>query len=86
MNFTMLKIKSLDFVRGKKLSEIHTEIRFLLDGLLIDFNDMSTLLSSLYAQKFGDHVYDTKQSVMLELWGMQSAPSLPSLPVPLWVK
>ena len=33
--------------------------------------------------------YDTKQSdgevpVMLELWGMQSTPSLPSLPDPLW--
>ena len=33
--------------------------------------------------------YDTKQSdgevsVMLELWGMRSIPSLPSLPVPLW--
>ena len=32
--------------------------------------------------------YDTKQSdgevpVMLELWGMQSTPSLPSLPGPL---
>ena len=34
--------------------------------------------------------YDTKQSdgevpVMLELWGMQSTPSLPSLPDPLWL-
>ena len=34
-------------------------------------------------------VYDTKQSdgevpVMLELWGIQSTPSLPSLPGPLW--
>ena len=33
--------------------------------------------------------YDTKQSegevsVMLELWGMGSAPSLPLLPGPLW--
>ena len=33
--------------------------------------------------------YDTKQSdgevpVMLELWGMGSTPSLPSLPGPLW--
>ena len=33
--------------------------------------------------------YDNKQSagevpVMLELWGMQSTPSLPSLPGPLW--
>ena len=33
--------------------------------------------------------YDTKQSdgevpAMLELWGMQSTPSLPSLPGPLW--
>ena len=33
--------------------------------------------------------YDTKQSdgevpVILELWGMQSTPSLPSLPGPLW--
>ena len=33
--------------------------------------------------------YDTKQSdwevpAMLELWGMQSNPSLPSLPGPLW--
>ena len=33
--------------------------------------------------------YDTKQSdgevpVMLELWGMQSTPSLPSLPGRLW--
>ena len=33
--------------------------------------------------------YDTKQSdgkvpVMLGLWGMQSTPSLPSLPGPLW--
>ena len=33
--------------------------------------------------------YDTKQSageasVKLELWGMQSNPSLPSLPGPLW--
>ena len=33
--------------------------------------------------------YDTKQSdgevpVMLELWGMWSTPSLPSLPGPLW--
>ena len=33
--------------------------------------------------------YDTKQSdgevpVMLDLWGMQSTPSLPSLPGPLW--
>ena len=33
--------------------------------------------------------YDTKQSdgevpVMLELWGMLSIPSLPSLPGPLW--
>ena len=33
--------------------------------------------------------YGTKQSdgeatVMLELWGMQSTPSLPSLPGPLW--
>ena len=33
--------------------------------------------------------YDTKQSdtevpVMLELWGMQSTPLLPSLPGPLW--
>ena len=35
--------------------------------------------------------YDTKQSdgeasVMLELWGMQSTPSVPSLPGPLWPK
>ena len=34
--------------------------------------------------------YDTKQSdgevpVMVELWGMQSGPSLPSLPGPLWL-
>ena len=34
-------------------------------------------------------VYDTKQSdgeapVMLELWGMRTTPSLPSLPGPLW--
>ena len=34
--------------------------------------------------------YDTKQSdgevpVMLELWGMQSTPSLPSLSGPLWL-
>ena len=34
-------------------------------------------------------IYDSKQSggeasVMLELWGMQSTPSLPSLPGPLW--
>ena len=34
-------------------------------------------------------VYNTKQSdgkvpVMLELWGMRSTPSLPSLPGPLW--
>ena len=34
-------------------------------------------------------VYDTKQSdcevpVMLELWGMQTTPSLPSLPGPFW--
>ena len=34
-------------------------------------------------------VYDSKQSdgevsVMLELWRMQIAPSLPSLPSPLW--
>ncbi len=33
--------------------------------------------------------YDTKQSdaevpVMLDLWGMRSTPSLPSLPGPLW--
>ena len=33
--------------------------------------------------------YDTKQSdgevpLMLELWGMQSTPLLPSLPGPLW--
>ena len=33
--------------------------------------------------------YDTKQydgdaPVMLELWGMRSTPSLPSLPDPLW--
>ena len=33
--------------------------------------------------------YDTKQSdgdvpVILELWGMRSTPSLPSLPGPLW--
>ena len=33
--------------------------------------------------------YDTKQSdggvtAMLELWGMRSTPSLPSLPGPLW--
>ena len=36
-------------------------------------------------------VYDSKQSdgkapVMLELCGMQSTPSLPSLPGPLWSK
>ena len=35
--------------------------------------------------------YDTKQSdgeapVILELWGMQSTPSLPSLPGPLWLE
>ena len=35
--------------------------------------------------------YDTKQSdgevpVMLELWGMQSTPLLPSLPGPLWLE
>ena len=34
--------------------------------------------------------YDTKQSdgevpAMLELWGIQSTPSLPSLPSPLWL-
>ena len=34
--------------------------------------------------------YDTKQSdnevpVIQELWGMQSTPSLPSLPGPLWL-
>ena len=33
--------------------------------------------------------YDTKRSdgivpIMLELWGMRSTPSLPSLPGPLW--
>ena len=28
--------------------------------------------------------YDGEASVMLELWGMQSTPSLPSLPDPLW--
>ena len=36
-------------------------------------------------------VYDTKQSdgevpVMLELWGMRSTSSLPSLPGPLWLR
>ena len=36
-------------------------------------------------------VYDTKQSdgevlAMLELWGMQSAPSLTSFPGPLWLR
>ena len=35
--------------------------------------------------------YDTKQSdgevpVRLELWGMQSTPSLPLLPGPLWLR
>ena len=35
--------------------------------------------------------YDTKQSdgvvpVVLELWGMQSTPSLPLLPGPLWLR
>ena len=35
------------------------------------------------------NVYDSKQSdgearVMLELWGMRSIPSLPSLPGPIW--
>ena len=35
--------------------------------------------------------YDTKQSdgevlVMLELWGMQSTPSSPSIPGPLWLE
>ena len=35
--------------------------------------------------------YDTKQSdgeipIMLKLWGMQSTPSLPSLPAPLWLR
>ena len=35
--------------------------------------------------------YGTKQSdgevpVMLELWGMQSTPSLPLLPGPLWAR
>ena len=35
--------------------------------------------------------YDTKQSndevpVMLDLWGMQSTPLLPSLPGPLWLE
>ena len=35
--------------------------------------------------------YDTKQSdgevpVMLELWGMQSTPSLPSIPGPFWLE
>ena len=34
-------------------------------------------------------VYDTKQSdgeipVIMEFWGMQNTPSLPSLPGPLW--
>ena len=34
--------------------------------------------------------YDTKQSdgevsAMVELWGMRSTPSLPSLPGPLWL-
>ena len=29
--------------------------------------------------------YDTKQSVMLGLWGMQSTPSLPLLSGPLWL-
>ena len=35
--------------------------------------------------------YDIKQSdgeasVMLDLWGMRSSPSLPSLPGPLWIE
>ena len=28
--------------------------------------------------------FDGEAPVMLELWGMQSTPSLPSLPGPLW--
>ena len=29
-------------------------------------------------------LYDSEGSVMLELWGMRSTPSLPSLPGPIW--
>ena len=31
-----------------------------------------------------DKQYDGEVPVMLELWRMQSSPSLPSLPGPLW--
>ena len=53
---------------------------------------VNTLTAALKRGKISPnecHGYDTKQSdfevpVMLELWGMRSTPSLPSLPGSLW--
>ena len=47
------------------------------------------VLNKTFTQLAGAVEYNTKQSdgeipVMLELWGMQSTPSLPLLPDPLW--
>ena len=56
-------------------------------------NTRNTLAQSTRAAEYTDckecSGYDTKQSdgeapLILELWGMQSAPSLPSLSGPLW--
>ena len=52
-------------------------------------NDTQTYLGKTPLNKCPG--YDTKQSdgevpVMLELWGMQSTPSLPSLLGPLWLE
>ena len=53
------------------------------------FLKLLSLPCLLFFDSMQDGRYDNKQSddevpVMMELWGMQSTPSLPSLPGPVW--
>ena len=75
------------------------EIKIIFSSEIIDLSAGAVEYTDCISVEYTDCIsasshqrvswYDTKQSdgevpVMLELWVMQSTPSLPSLPGPLW--
>ena len=77
----MHHIYTISFIHSFSLSPLPSQLRLL-----------NTLTASLQRGRTPPNEcpgYDTKQSdgeapALLELWGMRSTPSLPSLPGPLW--
>ena len=94
IHFLYLVVR-LQFWSSRESKELllsrYSQIHFLTQSVGL----LNTPTTSLQRGKAPDHpnecfTYNTKQSdaevsVMLELWGMRSTPSLPSLPGSLWL-